>query len=157
MALSFSSPSTPRASRSGIPIVVDTRSVNRLSRDLRRAAPEAAAVARARIRAAAAVVAADAKERASFSTRIPGSIKVRGSALGVKIVAGGSSAPDAAPLENHGRDGMFRHPVFGNREKWVEQQARPFLAPALDAHREMVADEIEAAVYEAVARAVGGF
>lgn len=157
MALSFSSPSAPRASRSGIPIVVDTRAMSRLSRDLRRASPVAAAEARARIRAAAEVVAEEARGRASFSTRIPGSIKVRGSAFGVKIVAGGPTAPDAAPLENHGREGMFRHPVFGNRENWVEQKSRPFLAPALDAHREMVADEIEAAVYKAVERAVGGF
>lgn len=157
MALSFSSPGAPKASRSGIPVVVDARSLNRLGRDLRRAAPEAAMVARARIRAAAAVVAEDAKGRASFSTRIPETIKVRGTGFGVKIVAGGPAAPDAAPLENRGREGEFRHPVFGNRENWVSQKAHPFLAPALEAHREMVAAEIEAAVFEAVERAVGGF
>jgi hypothetical protein len=135
--------------------VVDTRSLSRLSRELRAAAPDAQRAARARIKAAAEVVAQDARQRASFSRRIPDSIVVRGSGLRMKIVAGGDKAPDAAPLENQGRQGTFRHPVFGNRERWVNQQARPFLAPALDAHREMVANEIEAAVVEAVDRAIG--
>ena len=154
--MSFSSPGRPRASQSGIPIVADTRALSRLARDLRKAAPEAALAARLRIRGAAEVVAEDARQRASFSKRIPATVKVRGSGLSVKIIAGGDAAPDAAPLENQGRQGQFRHPVFGNRDRWVSQQARPFLAPALDAHREMVAREIEDAVYEAVKRAVGG-
>jgi hypothetical protein len=136
--------------------VVDTRALNRLARDLRKSAPEAAAAAKTRIRAMAEVVAEDARHRAGFSTRIPTTIRVRSTGFTVRIVAGGDAAPDAAPLENKGREGDFRHPVFGDRERWVSQKARPFLAPALDAHREMVVHELEAAVHDAVERALEG-
>jgi hypothetical protein len=53
--------------------------------------------------------------------------------------------------------GQFRHPVFGNPQiDWVPQPARPFLGPALDAHRDQVADEVMKAAADAVARYVGG-
>jgi hypothetical protein len=29
--------------------------------------------------------------------------------------------------------GTFRHPVYGNRESWVDQKAQPFLGPAVEA------------------------
>ena len=154
-ALSFSSRS-PRNSRSGIGVAGDTRALNRLARDLRRAAPEVYAETRGRIRAVAEVVADGGRSNAeAFSTRIPGTVRVVGAGLSVKVIAGGDAAPDAAPLENKGREGTFRHPVFGDRQKWVEQQARPFLAPALDERREMVEQEIEAAAVDAVRRVVG--
>ena len=155
--LSFSLPRTPGASQSGVGIVADTRGLSRLARDLRRASPEAWRACRAGLLAAAQPVAEDARQRASFSTRIPATIRVRvGSGANVKIVAGGPGAPDAAPLENRGRAGTFRHPVFGNRERWVDQPARPFLSPALEAHREEVAVALEEAVTGAVERALRG-
>lgn len=146
----------PANSKTGIPIVADTRQMTVLARDLRRASPEAWKACRVALRAAGQVVADDAKQRASFSTRIPGSIKVRVARGNVKVVAGGPAAPNAAPLENKGRAGKFRHPVFGDRERWVDQPARPFLAPALEAHREEVAKAIEDAVYAATVRVIGG-
>ena len=147
----------PKASQSGVSVVADTRELATLARSLRRASPEAWKAYRLAVREMAQIVAEDAKSRASFSTRIPDTIKVRVLASGnVEIVAGGPNAPDAAPLENKGQAGTFRHPVFGNREVWVSQPARPFLAPALDAHREQVAKAIEDAVMAAVERAVHG-
>lgn len=151
----YSYGTSTRASQSGVNIVVDTRGLSQLARDLRAASPESWKALRLALRAAAEPVKLDAQSRAGFSKRIPGTIKVRvGSGGSVKIVAGGSNAPDAAPLENKGREGTFRHPIPGNREKWVNQQARPFLAPALDAHRDEVAAAIESAVADAVARAL---
>jgi hypothetical protein len=157
MPTTYSSATTkaPKASQSGIPVVVDASEMTRLARDLKRAAPEVYAAFRGELRAVAQVVATEAKSRASFSTRIPATIKVRAGVGTVKVVAGGPGAPDAAPLENKGRAGTFRHPVFGDRNVWVEQQARPFLAPALEAHRETVATGIEVAVVRAVERALG--
>ena len=141
----------PRASQSGVNIVVDTRGLQQLARDLRRSAPDSYKALRGSLRVAVQPVVDDAKARAGFSKRIPATIRARiGSGASIKIVAGGPNAPDAAPLENKGQAGTFRHPVFGNREKWVNQPARPFLAPALDAHRDEIAAAIELAVYEAV-------
>ena len=155
MAATFSAPKAPHASQSGIPIYADTQQVSRLARALARAAPEAWAACRVSLRAAGMIVADDARGRASFSTRIPGSIRVRTGRGNVRVVAGGPTAPDAAPLENKGQSGNFRHPVWGNREVWVDQPARPFLAPALDAHREEVAQLMEDAVLRAVEMAIG--
>jgi hypothetical protein len=67
---------------------------------------------------------------------------VRSSGIRVSVVAGGAKAPDAAPYENKGVDGFFRHPVFGNREVWVDQKARPFLRPAAEATAPRVTEKV---------------
>ena len=138
-------------------MVVDTRSLSRLARDLRKGAPEAWKAYRKSVRAVAEVVKKDAQARASYSKRIPQSMKIRVTAGGnVKIVAGGDAAPDAAAIENKGK-GFVRHKVWGHADRWTDKHSHPaFLAPALDAHREEVASAIEAAVYDAVRRAVEG-
>jgi hypothetical protein len=92
------------------------------------------------------IVVPDAQSRASWSTRIPGSIRVTASAKTVSIRAGGARAPHAAAFEHGGDPGTFRHPVFGNRDVWVDQQARPFLTPAGQAHEE----DLLAAVGQAI-------
>lgn len=157
MALTFSAPRAPRASQSGVSVVADTRSLSRLARDLRRASPEAWKAYRVAVAGVAEIVRKDARSRASYSKRIPDSMKIRVTSAGnVKIVAGGAMAPNAAPIENKGR-GFVRHPVFGDRENWTDENSRPaFLAPALDAHRDEVVRVIEDAVYAAVERAVRG-
>lgn len=88
------------------------------------------------------IVAAEVRKNADFSTKIPGSVGVRRRGTRVRIQAGGTKAPDAAPLENHGNPGTFRHPVFGNFDVWVSQPARPSLTKA--AHDKI--DEFEQAV-----------
>jgi len=55
-------------------------------------------------------IAVDARAKASWSTRIPGSVEVK--ALGSRISVT-ADAPNAAPLENRGKEGEFKHPVFG--------------------------------------------
>jgi hypothetical protein len=144
-------------SHTGSPILADTRGLSRLARNLRQASPETWKACRVALRVAVQPVAADAQSRASYSTRIPQTVKVRVTGGGnVKIVAGGVNAPDAAPLENKGQPGTFRHPVFGNREVWVDQPARPFLGPAVEAHKVEVAAKLEAAVTEAIESALRG-
>lgn len=75
-----------------------------------------------------------AKANAGWSTRIPKATKIQTSfskkKAGVAIVVNRHKAPHARPLEHGGRPGFVRHPVMGNREKWVRQPARPFLWPA---------------------------
>jgi hypothetical protein len=82
------------------------------------------------------IVAAKARRNAaSFSrkgdstSRIADSVAVRRRGVRVRVQAGGNAAPEAAPLENHGKSGTFRHPV-PNTGKWVDQPAHPFLTPA---------------------------
>jgi hypothetical protein len=73
---------------------------------------------------------------AGWSSRIPGAVKVAASfstrTAGVAIKVDGKAAPEAAPLENKGQSGTFRHPVYGNREVWVNQPARPFFYRTLN-------------------------
>jgi HK97 gp10 family phage protein len=131
--------------------VVDATGLRALAADLRTVSPELYTAFRARTKAAGMLVAAEAKRRSSWSTRIPGSIKVSITNLGtgIKVTANGAKAPDAAPYENKGQSGNFRHPVFGNTDVWVSQKARPFLAPAAEAKAEEVTEAFAEAVDDA--------
>jgi hypothetical protein len=132
---------------------VNTTGLRDLSRALRRIGPTFPRQLGKALRVGAEFVAVDARERASWSKRIPGTVKVGGGVSAVTISAGGSRAPHAAAFENRGKEGMFRHPVFGPSKKheepeWVDQQARPFLAPAVEAKAPQIAAAIDAAIDE---------
>jgi hypothetical protein len=107
---------------------------------------------RPKIRQAVEIVAADARTRAGWSSRIPATVRIRTSFRTdreqVSVDAGGKNAPHARPYEGLGRN-PFRHPVYGNREVWVPQAARPFLMPAARAHRATVDGLLQAAFAEA--------
>lgn len=102
------------------------------------------------LREASSPIVADAKRRASWSTRIPAAIRastsLRSRKSRVSIVVDRHKAPHARPFENLGLPGVFRHPVFGNYDNWVSQKARPFLFPAVFSH----VDEVQAAIDRAV-------
>ena len=91
------------------------------------------------------------------------SIHVEGNGFRTSIVAGGAAAPEAALLENGGRQGYFKHPVFerasqtrfttkSNRNAitsgassgtvWVSQKAHPFMRPAVDKNLKYIAETI---------------
>lgn len=123
-----------------------------LSRDLRRLTDGGVMRKRLRLglKAAAEPIAADMRSRTSWSTKIPGSIRVGVTQKGVYIRAGGPKAPNAAPFEGGpNNQATFRHPVFGHRDRWVTQDTRPFALPALQSGQaemvERVGDEIEQA------------
>ncbi len=127
-------------------IRIDLSSLKSFARVLQRVEPVVQREFFNGLSAAGELVAEEARKRAGFSSRIPGSITVKRRALAVKIQAGGDSAPDAAPFEHGGIPGDFRHPVFGNREVWVSQRARPFLTPALEAKTDEAFEMIGTAV-----------
>lgn len=106
---------------------IDVSQLKKLSADLRRVSPALQKDFLKGLGLAGDVVASAAKSKASFSTRIPGTIKVRRRGVRVSVVAGGANAPHAGPLDNRGNAGSFRHPVFGNYDVWVSQPAHPFL------------------------------
>lgn len=101
----------------------------------------------ARLKDAGKVVADEAKKNASWSTKIPGAIKVQSTMGSVSISVSGRRAPGARVLEHEGRQGKFRHPVF-NKGGWANQDARPFITPALASKREEVMHLIELAMNE---------
>lgn len=131
-------------------IQIDTSQLKQLAFVLKRTQPAIGKELNLSFKAMGEKVAADARANASFSSRIPGTIKVRRRGLGVRVQAGGDNAPHAAPLEHGGEPGTFRHPVFGNRNVWVSQPAHPFLHPAAEKERPVV----EALAVEAVDKAL---
>lgn len=108
---------------------------------------------RPRLRAAGQHILDDMKQRASYSSRIPGatfmsvSFSARGG--GVKFRVNAKKAPHARVLERGnlgGRAALFRHPVFGDMDNWVTQPTRPFFFPAVSAGRGQVRKNISDAV-----------
>lgn len=131
---------------------IDARSIARASREVRRAAPEAWKALRARLLVIGNAVAEDVRADASYSTRIPGSVKVRVTAGGnVKVVMGGDAAPNAVPIENGGR-GFVRHPVYGH-DVWTAKNSRPApMLPAYAKRAEWAAREMERAYLDTFIR-----
>lgn len=144
----------------GATIMIDTKQFSLLTRGLRESGPAGAAAVRGALRDSAELVKAEAADRASYSSRIPGSLKARATSVNFKVSAGGEAAPNAAPIENKGR-GNVRHPTYSPRpnvpEKvgWTEFKSHPaFLSPALEAKQEeiveLIADRLAAAVSAAI-------
>lgn len=129
-----------------------------IARDMRALPEETRKAVRPALRKAGEVVQRDAQGRASWSGRIPASIKVvtsfRQNREGVTVRAGGKNAPHARPYEGLStRGGTFRHPVYGN-DWWVAQASRPFLFPAAEANAAAVTAAMRGTLDEA-ARALG--
>ena len=140
----------------------DASSLRKLGAQLRRSRPEVYRQVRRAVLVQAKVIAEDAKQRASWSSRIPGTI--RGTTAGpltAVVRAGGASAPHAGPIEHAGSAGTFRHPVFADQSKtrdewaWANQQARPFLHPAALDHLDETVRALGVAVTAAVDRQIG--
>lgn len=128
-------------------ISMDARQVGRVARGIRAASPEAWKAARVALLSVGEGVAEDVRSSTSWSSRIPGSVKVRVTAAGnVRVSVGGDAAPDAVPIENKGK-GFVRHPTFGRRDNpndWTNKNSRPaFLLPAFAARRDQALVEIE--------------
>lgn len=72
------------------------------------------------------------KAGSSFSSRIPGAVSAKVSfsakSASVSVQVDSKKAPEARPLENGGKGGTFRHPVYGS-DTWVAQKAQPFFFP----------------------------
>lgn len=127
-------------------------------RELGRLPPDIRQELRPKLRAIGQAALADVRGRASWSTRIPRATRLVVSLAkakpGLSIVVNKDKAPHARPYENRGSAGTFRHPLFGNRQRWFPQQARPFLWPGARPHFERVDEQISKAVDE-VARKHG--
>lgn len=130
--------------------------IQKLVADLRNVPKELRSQLRPAVQKAAREVLTEARSRASWSSRIPGAMRIAvrftGRMAGASVVVRAARAPHARPYEHLGDPGRFRHPVFGDRDAWVTQAARPFLFPAARATRDRVAAEIDQAVEQALRR-----
>jgi hypothetical protein len=130
-------------------ITIDGSEVIAFSLQLRDVPTELRPELRRNILDAAEVIAAAARSNASWSSRIPDAISTRvrfGTGSAVQIVVNSAKAPHARPFEGIGqRAGTFRHPVFG-RDRWVEQQQRPFLVPAVRQHEDAAVRGVQSAI-----------
>ncbi len=132
---------------------IDTRDLGKLVKNLEKTTPGIRKSVNVAIRSGAELVAVEARLMSSWSSRIPGSVRVAGAGTRVLVKAGGAKAPHAAAYEHHGQPGAFRHPVYGNRAVWVSQKARPFLLPAalknMPKVRDLAAEGVDLAFREA--------
>jgi hypothetical protein len=124
-----------------------------IARDMRALTEETRKAVRPKLRKAGAIVQAVAQQNASWSSRIPASIKVvtsfRENREGVTVKAGGPNAPHARPYEGLSvRGDEFRHPVYAN-DWWVAQATRPFLFPAAQTTEAEVSAELRGALDDA--------
>lgn len=94
----------------------------------------------------------DAKDRASWSSRIPPAITVRtrysGSRPGVSIRVRAALAPHARPYEGLTGYRTFRHQVYGHSDRWVDQQTRPFVAPSVESKAGAAVDAVAEAIQD---------
>lgn len=109
------------------------------------------------LRAVGKTVRDTAAGNASWSSRIPAALRVRvnlttgSKRMGITVYAMSGRAPHARPYEGVISD-PFRHPVYGNRDVWVPQAARPFLFPAARQHAAEVERTVNESVTEALSR-----
>lgn len=136
--------------------------MQQLARDLHKMSAAQKRTLRKRFREVAQPLLADARRRASWSTRIPDAISVRAIAdeargrIGVQLRVSVKAAPHARAYEgisDQGNAGYFRHPVYGNPDVWRDQPTRPYAAPAVHAHGRAARVAIEAAAEDAAREA----
>jgi hypothetical protein len=124
-----------------------------LIRDLGAIPPDVNRAMRPGVRRAAQPALQRIRQNASWSSRIPAATKLSTSGVraGVTIRTDAKKAPHARPYE--GLSGSpFRHPVYGNRENWVAQAARPFFYRGIEATADQIRDAIADVVADAAKR-----
>ncbi len=136
-------------------IEIDTSSFNKFARDLKKAEPELAKSLRKNMKAAGEIVAVEARQRAGFSSRIPGNIKVGVAGARIRVYVKPLAKPhfkEDFAQENKGKSGMIRHKTFGHADRWTSKNspAHPFLKPALEARRALVVVAAKKAVDDAL-------
>lgn len=119
-------------------VVTETPSVEifKLARDLKSMGGKVSRYLNREYKGAADPVARAAASNASWSTQIPGAIKVRASRSrvfpGADIVVSGTRHGRLYEGLTKGGRGRFRHKTFGRGGTgWVSQRTRPFIRPAV--------------------------
>ncbi|GIH27612.1 hypothetical protein Aph01nite_59220 [Acrocarpospora phusangensis] len=94
--------------------------------------------------------------RDTIARAIRSDLKLSGRSPGVKISVKSQMLPQdqrSLPKKLDSPNG-WRHPVFGNRENWVNQNGRPWWMTTIKPHADKARDEILDAARQVVERAV---
>lgn len=138
-------------------VTVTSKDLHQMYADLKNVEGNLRVELRKGIKAAAQPMVDRVKSSAGWSSRIPGAVsaKVSFSAknASVSVQVNPKKAPEAAPLENGGKGGTFRHPVFGNTDVWVDQKAQAFFYT--NAVKDADIEKAIGAVMDAVAKKAG--
>lgn len=98
-----------------------------------------------------------ARSNASWSSRIPAAIKPSVGTRNIGARVASKQAPHGRAYEGLQKglrnNSHFRHPVFGNRNVWVSQATRPFLAPAFESNAAEATKAAEEAISQAASAA----
>lgn len=132
-------------------MAVGREELQNLIKDLGEIPPDVRRELRPALRRAAQPALQRIRSNASWSSRIPGAAKLStsfGHTPGVTLRVDATQAPGARPIEHDGEPGTFRHPVYGNREVWRSQAARPFFYRAIEATADQISDAIGDAVMD---------
>jgi hypothetical protein len=112
---------------------------------------------RPKIRAIGTTALASVRAKAAWSTRIPSATRLKIGLSkknpGIAIEVNKAKAPHARPYENNDQDGFFYAPFFGDRDRWYQHPARPFLVRGARPHFERIDTEIKQVVDEAARNA----
>lgn len=133
----------------------DGQSLTVLAHDLRRAAERfVRETDEALLKIGGELLAAAKAIAEGHSRKVAETIKLR-AVPGMVIISVGDEETPIAALWELGNVGthdtgrvqgvFFRHPVFGNREVWVDQRRFPMLRPAQQALRRRVTEQMNAA------------
>jgi hypothetical protein len=118
-------------------VTVNMQSFAHLAREMKRAAPLMYKEIHHGLKDIGGIVADEARKNAAYSEKIAKSIKVRARGFTVSVVASGRLA-ELEEMGKKGTPGRWRHPLFGDRLHWYDQQSRPFLYPALKSKAELI-------------------
>lgn len=101
------------------------KEIRKLVRDFKKLPPALRKELRPALRKGAQPVLAEARRRASWSSRIPRATRITTSFTkrrgGVSIVVNSKKAPHGRPYENLGEPGTFRHPVFSGGDGAIQR------------------------------------
>lgn len=144
----------PRGS-SKLDLKISPVGLSDLARDLKTADPLLLKELRTGIKKAAEPARRQVQQNATaVSNRIaaavpPARVSFAKRGASVRIAVNAKKAPHARPIENKGKPGTFRHPLFGNRNRWIKQPAKPFFwagirqaDPAISREMDRVIDEV---------------
>lgn len=120
--------------------------------------PEIRRELRPKLRNVGTAALASVRAKAAWSTRIPSATRLKVGLStrnpGLAIEVNRKRAPHARPYENNDSDGFFSAPFFGDRSRWYQHRARPFLVRGARPHFARIDREIKQVVDEA-ARGAG--
>lgn len=101
-------------------------------------------------------IADSAKEKiANVSPETAASIKVGTRGADTVIIRAGGGRVISKLLEGDGYPGKWRHPLFGDKEHWYDEERHPYLWPAWKEHEDEVTEALGEYIAAAIRESIG--